>query len=47
LARDRFGEAARSATGHGGPGIGPEALARIAALDASLDIDFYGPTGSA
>lgn len=32
-----------SATGHGGPEISPGTLARIAALDAALGIDFYGP----
>jgi hypothetical protein len=32
-----------SATGHGGPEISPLTLARIAALDAPLGIDFYGP----
>jgi hypothetical protein len=32
-----------SATGHGGPEISPRTLKRIAALDAALGIDFYGP----
>jgi hypothetical protein len=32
-----------SATGHGGPEVSPETLGRIAALRASLGIDFYGP----
>ncbi len=32
-----------SATGHGGPVISPATLARIAALDTPLGIDFYGP----
>jgi hypothetical protein len=32
-----------SGTGHGGPEVSPATLARIAALDASLGIDFYGP----
>ena len=30
-----------SATGHGGPELSPGTLARIAALDATLGIDFY------
>jgi Domain of unknown function (DUF4279) len=34
-----------SATGHGGPEVSPTTLARIAALDAALGIDFYGPFG--
>ncbi len=32
-----------SATGHGGPELSPRTLDRIAALDARLGIDFYGP----
>jgi hypothetical protein len=32
-----------SATGHGGPEVSPGTLPRIAALDAPLGIDFYGP----
>jgi Domain of unknown function (DUF4279) len=32
-----------SATGHGGPELSPDTLRRIAALDAPLGIDFYGP----
>ena len=32
----------RSATGHGGPEVSAETLGRIAALGASLGIDFYG-----
>lgn len=32
-----------SATGHGGPEISSDTLARIAALDAALDLDFYSP----
>jgi hypothetical protein len=32
-----------SASGHGGPEVSPTTLARIAALDLSLGIDFYGP----
>lgn len=32
-----------SAHGHGGPLFAPGTLARIAALDAVLGIDFYGP----
>ena len=32
-----------SATGHGGPGLTPETLRRIADLGARLEIDFYGP----
>ena len=29
--------------GHGGPGFSPSTLGRIAALDAKLDLDIYGP----
>jgi Domain of unknown function (DUF4279) len=32
-----------AATGHGGPLVSPATLARIAALDVALGIDFYGP----
>ena len=32
-----------SATGNGGPEVSAATLARMAALDASLIIDFYGP----
>lgn len=32
-----------SATGHGGPEVSPETLGRIAGLQASLGLDFYGP----
>jgi hypothetical protein len=32
-----------SATGHGGPEVSPETLGRIAALGASLGLDFHGP----
>jgi Domain of unknown function (DUF4279) len=32
-----------SATGNGGPELSPETLGRIAALGASLGLDFYGP----
>jgi Domain of unknown function (DUF4279) len=34
-----------SATGHGGPEVSPDTLARIAALDAALGIDFYSVDG--
>jgi hypothetical protein len=36
-----------SATGHGGPELTPGTLARIAALDATLGIDFYQERGRA
>jgi hypothetical protein len=32
-----------SKSGHGGPGLSASVLERIAALDADLEIDFYGP----
>ena len=32
-----------SALGYGGPTISPATLARIAALDAQLGFDFFGP----